>query len=125
MIGYVTLGTNDIAKTRAFYDPLMALLGAKVVKQFSSETRVWYRKGEAALLAIGAPYDGKPATAGNGTMIAIPAEHRQMVHDLHAKAMALGAVNEGDPGLRGAPFFGAYFRDPDGNKICVFTMKAE
>jgi len=125
MIGYSMLGANDPAKARAFYDPLMALLGAAVIEQYSTQKRVWYRKGDAAPLVIGTPHDGQPATAGNGAMVAIPADTRAQVDAVHAKALELGAANEGDPGLRTAPFYGAYFRDLDGNKICLFTMKPE
>ena len=73
------------------------------------------------MLAVCTPYDGKPATIGNGTMFSLAATHRsEMVDKVYAKAMSLGAKDEGAPGLRGDTFYGAYFRDPDGNKLCVF-----
>jgi catechol 2,3-dioxygenase-like lactoylglutathione lyase family enzyme len=122
MIAYTMLGTNDPKRARAFYEPLMAALGAKVVDAYTSETRTWFGKGGAGMLAVGAPGDGKAATAGNGAMIAIAADSQAQVKDVHAKALAAGATNEGDPGMRTAPFYGAYFRDHDGNKVCVFTM---
>ncbi|KAF0177535.1 MAG: VOC family protein [Hyphomonadaceae bacterium] len=122
MIAYTMLGTNDPKRARAFYEPLMAALGAKVVDAYTSETRTWFGKGGAGMLAVGAPGDGKAATAGNGTMISIAADSQAQVADVHAKALAAGASNEGDPGMRTAPFYGAYFRDHDGNKVCIFTM---
>jgi catechol 2,3-dioxygenase-like lactoylglutathione lyase family enzyme len=123
MITYTMLGANDPKRAKAFYDPLMAELGANVIDAYTSETRTWYGKGGAGFLVVGAPGDGKAATAGNGTMVAIGADSRAQVDAVHAKAIAAGGANEGDPGLRTAPFYGAYFRDPDGNKICVFHMR--
>lgn len=124
MIGYVMLGTNDVARSRAFYDPILGLLGAAPIPAYTSETRVFYTSGAGApMLSITKPHDGAPATAGNGTMVALPAPSAEVVDAVHAKALALGAADEGAPGLRGAAFYGAYFRDPDGNKLAVFHVK--
>ncbi len=103
MITYTMLGANDPKRAKAFYDPLMAELGAKVIDAYTSETRTWYGKGGAGFLVIGAPHDGKAATAGNGTMVAIGVDDRTQVDAVHAKAIAGGGANEGDPGLRTAP----------------------
>ncbi len=122
MIGYAMIGTNDLAKARAFYDEVFAPLGAAVIDAFSDERHVFYGNGGQSLLSITKPYDGGAASVGNGTMMAIQAKDRGQVHAVHAKALALGGANEGDPGLRGEPFYGAYFRDLDGNKLAVFTF---
>lgn len=121
MIGYVMLGTSDVAKARTLYDPLMAKFSARAVDAYTSETRVWYGSGNGPLLVITQPYDGSQASAGNGTMIALTAPSRAMVDDIHALAVSLGGADEGAPGLRTGTFYGAYFRDFDGNKVCVYT----
>ena len=124
MIGYTMLGSNDIARARRFYDPLMDILGAKP-NGLTSDRRVWYsKKGDMAMpmLALTKPYDGGPANVGNGAMVALPVRGKELVDQAYAKAMALGGVDEGKPGMRGDNFYGAYVRDPDGNKLCVFTM---
>ena len=72
------------------------------------------------MLGVCKPYDGKPATGGNGTMVALTAKSREIVDAVHAAALAAGGADEGAPGLRGDTFYGAYFRDLDGNKLCVF-----
>ena len=120
MIGYVTLGTNDLARASEFYDTLLAKLGAK---RFSSSERhiYWGKRPGAALLAVTKPYDGEPATVGNGTMVALGVRTREAVDELHRQALSMGASDEGAPGPRGGDFYGAYFRDLDGNKLCVFT----
>jgi predicted lactoylglutathione lyase len=74
------------------------------------------------MLAICKPYDGQPATAGNGVMIALAADSRAEVDKTYAAAIAAGGKDEGEPGLRGGEFYGAYFRDLDGNKLCVFKI---
>ena len=123
MIGYTMLGTNDHARAKAFYDPLMDLLGAKANAGWSSDARTFYMAAAGApMLVLTKPYDDAPATAGNGTMVALTAPTREVIDELYAKAMATGATDEGAPGLRGDAFYGAYFRDPDGNKICVFKF---
>lgn len=127
MIGYVTLGTNDIAKAKAFYDALFAEIGGSVL--FADEKYTFYGTGwDAPMVAICAPYDGQPAAVGNGAMVALQMPDRSTVDRVHAKALELGASNEGAPGMREPPemnFYGAYFRDLDGNKLCAFKMGAE
>jgi catechol 2,3-dioxygenase-like lactoylglutathione lyase family enzyme len=126
MIGYTMLGTNDLSRARAFYDPLAAAFGAKVVDAYTNEKRVWYASGAGApLLAVTLPHDGKPANAGNGTMVALAAANRAVVDRVHATALSQGGMDEGAPGVRGDDpngFYGAYFRDPDGNKFCVYKI---
>jgi len=123
MIGYVTLGTNDLAKAAAFYDALLAELGAK--RMMEGERLVAWSTGSFPALAVMHPYDGNPATVGNGVMVALSAPDRATVDRLHAKALELGATDEGGPGPRGgaeASLYAGYFRDPDGNKLNAFCM---
>ena len=121
MIGYVTLGTNDMAKATAFYDALLGELGAKRLME-TDQFVGWGTGMDKPLLAIFIPENKKPATVGNGVMVALQAEGPEQIKKLHAKALELGAQNEGDPGPRGDGFYGAYFRDPDGNKLNFFYM---
>lgn len=120
MIGYVTLGSNDRKKAGAFYDELLGLLGAKRVMEDGDRLILWSNGGP--MLGVIAPYDGNPAKAGNGNMVALAVGSRENVDKIHAKALALGGADEGAPGLRGGNFYGAYFRDLEGNKICAFHM---
>ena len=121
MLSYLTLGTNDLPRAAAFYDSLLALLGAK---RLMEEERYigWGTPGAPALLLI-TPYNGSPATAGNGAMVALQAPSRQLVDAVYKRALELGAKDEGAPGPRGESFYGGYFRDLDGNKlaVCVFS----
>jgi catechol 2,3-dioxygenase-like lactoylglutathione lyase family enzyme len=127
MIGYVTIGTNDLDKARAFYDALLGEIGATRKMVFAETGFTLYGTGgRAPGLAVTRPYNGEPAVAGNGNMAALAMDSREMVDRMHAKALELGGSDEGAPGLRtpegpGA-FYGAYFRDPEGNKLCVFRM---
>ena len=122
MLGYATIGTKDMDRAVAFYDGLLAEIGAK---QLMDLDRIkFYGTGvESAMLAICVPYDEKQQNCGNGNMVAIPGGSREGVDKLYAKAMELGASDEGEPGERMPVFYGAYVRDPDGNKLCFFDMK--
>ncbi len=121
MIGYVTLGSNDKEKAAAFFDELLGEMGAK--RLFNNDRLIfWGSEMGAPMLGVGTPFDGSPATAGNGTMVALAAGSRENVDKLYAKAIALGAHDEGEPGERMPTFYGAYFRDLDGNKFVVFHM---
>jgi predicted lactoylglutathione lyase len=121
MIGYLTLGTNDLARAEKFYDALLAELGGKRI--MSNERMRFYGAGPGQpLIAICTPHDGKPATAGNGTMIALAAGSKENVDRVYKKAISLGAKDEGAPGPRGNNFYGGYFRDLDGNKFVAFLM---
>ena len=120
MIGYVTLGTNDFPRAAKFYDALLAELGAKRTMDFKTFV-VWSRKGGPGV-ALTKPYDGKSATIGNGMMVALAAKSTEQVDAIYAKAISLGATDEGKPGPRGDGFYAGYFRDLDGNKLNAFFM---
>ncbi|MEM1150933.1 MAG: VOC family protein [Pseudomonadota bacterium] len=122
MLAYVTLGSNDIPKALEFYDALMPTLGAQRV--FDNGRLYFYSAGAGQpMLAIGGPYDEKEATCGNGVMPALAAPDNATVDKVYAKAIELGATDDGAPGERvPGVFYGAYFRDPDGHKICVCKM---
>lgn len=122
MLAYVTLGSNNVEKALAFYDGLMPELGAK--RGFDNGRLYFYSAGQGQpMLAIGGTYDGSPATCGNGVMPALGAPDRETVDRVYKKAIELGATDEGAPGERIPNFFyGAYFRDPDGHKVCVCKM---
>ena len=123
MIGYVTIGTNDLARARSFYDALLAEMGVKRLMQFGDRGYGWAASMEQPMLCVFKPYDGQPATVGNGVMVGIAADSRATVDRVHKKALELGGTDEGKPGLRsegGDGFYAAYFRDPDGNKLDVF-----
>lgn len=119
MIGYVTLGTNDLPRAAAFYDALLAELGAKRFMEGDSFI-AWAVSPEQPSLGVIKPYDGKPATIGNGVMVALAMDAPEKVDALYAKAISLGATDEGKPGPRGGGFYAAYFRDLDGNKLNFF-----
>jgi predicted lactoylglutathione lyase len=121
MIGYVTLGTNDIERAARFYDELLAELGAR--RFLETETFIaWSAAPDAPALSVTKPFDGNAATVGNGVMVALVMESQGKVDALHKKAMELGATDEGAPGPRGPGFYAGYFRDPDGNKLNAFHM---
>ncbi len=121
MIGYVTLGTNDLEKGAAFYDALLAELGAKRFMEGEGFI-AWGAAPNSAHIALIRPFDGNPATVGNGTMVALAVDSPEKVDAVHARAMELGAVDEGAPGPRSDTFYAGYFRDPDGNKLNAFYM---
>ncbi|MGF1463799.1 MAG: VOC family protein [Maricaulaceae bacterium] len=121
MIGYVTLGTRDLARAGAFYDALCAEFGVK--RMMEEETFIaWGEPGGGAGIGLTKPFDGEPATVGNGVMVAFEAKSPAEVDRIYAKAMELGATDEGAPGPRTEGFYAGYFRDPDGNKLNVFHM---
>ena len=122
MIGYVTLGTNDLERGAKFYDELLAEIGAK---RFMEEDRfiAWAVAPGEPGLAITKPFDGNSATVGNGVMVALAVETPEQVDTLYAKAIKLGATDEGPSGARGeGGFYAGYFRDLDGNKLNFFCM---
>lgn len=127
MIGYVTVGTNGLERARGFYDTLFAEIGARRVLEIPGNGFTLYGTGgRRPGLAVVRPHDGGEARPGNGTMVALALESRAQVDSFHAKALELGGSDEGAPGLRGPEgdqaFYGAYFRDLDGNKLCAFRM---
>jgi predicted lactoylglutathione lyase len=122
MIGYVTIGTNDLERGAKFYDELLAEIGAK---RFMEEERfiAWAVSPGEPSLAITKPFDGNTATVGNGVMVALVVETPNQVDALYAKAIELGATDEGPAGPRGeSGFYAGYFRDLDGNKLNFFCM---
>lgn len=121
MIGYVTLGTNDLPRAAAFYDALLAEIGARRFME-TDRAIAWAVNPAAPGLGVGRPYDGQPATVGNGVMIALVVDSKAKVDRVHAKALALGGKDEGAAGPRGEGFYAGYFRDLDGNKLNVFCM---
>jgi catechol 2,3-dioxygenase-like lactoylglutathione lyase family enzyme len=121
MIGYTSVGTNDLEKAIHFYGELLSLLGAKPF--FKSERGVgWGVSPDKPMFSVLKPFDGQKATVGNGGMVAFAAASPEQVQALHAKALQLGAQDEGAPGPRGNGFYGAYFRDLDGNKLAAYCM---
>jgi catechol 2,3-dioxygenase-like lactoylglutathione lyase family enzyme len=121
MIGYVTLGTNDLDKAAAFYDELLKLIGAGRFMEESTFV-AWATSPEVPGLSVTKPYDGNPATVGNGGMVALVVDAPEKVDLLYKKALELGGVDEGAPGPRGGGFYAAYFRDLDGNKLNAFCI---
>ena len=116
MIGYVCVGTNDLQRGAKYYDELFAAMGAKRVMDFGTFI-VWGTSKTRAMFALTVPYNKQPATVGNGTMVAFGVKDTAQVDAPYKKAMELGSKDEGPPGDRGDNYYGAYFRDPDGNKL--------
>lgn len=121
MIGYTTLGTNDLDRAAAFYDALFAPLGGKRFLEMDGFI-AWNNDPKAPGFCVTRPYDGGKATVGNGVMIALYAGSKQKVDELHALALKLGGKDEGAPGPRGDNFYAGYFRDLDGNKLNFFCI---
>ena len=123
MIGYVVLGTNDLDRAASFYDELLAEMGVTRMMELGERGYAWGAAMDKPMLCIMTPYDGRPATVGNGVMVGIAADSRDQVDRIYKKAIELGGADEGPPGLRaegGDGFYAAYFRDLDGNKLDVF-----
>jgi catechol 2,3-dioxygenase-like lactoylglutathione lyase family enzyme len=122
MIGYATLGSNDIPRAAKFYDAVLGVIGEKRFME-SGRSVVWAVAPDKPSLGVITPYDGKPATPGNGTMISLVVDSPDKVKSIHAKALELGGTDEGAPGPRGDQgFYAAYFRDLDGNKLAAYCM---
>ena len=119
MIGYTTLGTKNLQKAVAFYDELLAELGAGRFMQ-SDRFVAWAVAPDKPAFSVCLPFDGKQASAGNGTMIALTVNSQEKVDAVYTKALQLGGTDEGPPGPRMDGFYAAYFRDLDGNKLNVF-----
>lgn len=126
MIGYATLGANDIEAARRFFGELLAVIGAKELMRMPEGFTLYGTGMGQPGIAVTPPYDGMQATPGNGQMLALVVKERAQVDALHAKALALGGSCEGPPGVRGeegpSAFYAAYFRDPEGNKLCAFRV---
>ena len=126
MLGYTMYGTNDLEKAKGFYDTVFKSVGIGRLMEFPTGAIAYGVGFDKPMFAIGAPYDGKPASAGNGAMMALALDTRAKVDAVHAAAIAAGGADEGAPGVRGEEgpqaFYGAYFRDLDGNKFCAFRV---
>ena len=118
-LGYATVGSNDLEHAKAFYDALLEPFGITPLFEHPSGGRV-YGKGGAFVFGVLGPYNKEPATAGNGTMISFRCDSTAEVDALHARALQLGARDEGAPGFRAPAYYMSYFRDPDGNKLCAY-----
>ncbi|WP_068071063.1 VOC family protein [Novosphingobium lentum] len=127
MIGYVTLGTSDLPRAAKFYDAIAAEMGTARMMDYPTSI-AWGTPGGGAGIGLTKPFDGQPASVGNGVMVALEASDKAQVHRLYDIAMANGGSDEGAPGPRGEAdengmgFYAAYFRDPDGNKLNAFVM---
>jgi predicted lactoylglutathione lyase len=121
MIGYVTLGTNDMARAARFYDDLLGVVGARRALE-TEKFIAWGNDPKTPMLFVIKPADGNKATIGNGVMVALAAKDKEEVDNIYRKAIALGAKDEGPAGPRGNGFYAGYFRDSDGNKLCAFFM---
>ena len=120
MIGYVTLGTNDMARAARYYDELLAVMGAK--RAFETEKFIaWGNDPNGPSLFLIKPIDGNKATVGNGVMVALAAKNKAEVDAVYQKAISLGSQCEGPAGPRGDSFYAGYFRDLEGNKLCAFV----
>ena len=121
MLGYVTLGTNDLARGAKFYDALAKELG--VGRMIETERYIaWGIPGGGAGIGLTLPFDGQPATTGNGVMVALEVKDKAQVDRIYHLALSLGGKDEGAPGSRGGELYAAYFRDLDGNKLNAFVM---
>ncbi|GAB6261195.1 VOC family protein [Photobacterium sp. CCB-ST2H9] len=122
MVSNILLGTNDIARSEAFYDALLALFDAtKTMK--TKRSVLWQTKNDSVGIAVCLPHDGEMATNGNGTMVGLKANSTDMVKKVYLTALELGGTDEGEPGERKPGVFAAYFRDPDNNKFGVFCVQ--
>jgi catechol 2,3-dioxygenase-like lactoylglutathione lyase family enzyme len=122
MIGYVTVGSNDLPRSAKFYDAIAAEMGVGRMMEFDSFI-AWGKMGGAPGIAATKPFDGEAATVGNGVMVALEADSEEQVQRIYDIALANGGSDEGPPGARGDDgFYAAYFRDPDGNKLNAFLM---
>ena len=129
MFSHIFVGVSDFERALAFYNPLMSALG--IASRFCDPSRPWAgwqsHPDQRPLFLIGKPYDQQPHERGNGQMVAFLAESRAVVASAYAVALANGGTSEGAPGLRPEyheHYYGAYFRDPEGNKLCVACHSA-
>lgn len=120
-VSYFTVGSNKLEEAKKFYDALLGSIGMRPVVEHPSGGRLYSGKGTGLFGVLG-PYDKNPATVGNGTMGGFAFDTAEEAAAFHAKALSLGAANEGDPGERAPKAFFAYFRDPDGNKLCAYKL---
>lgn len=126
MIGYVTLGTADLEKSAAFYDVLLGTIGAGRFMEEPNYFIAWAKAENEPSIAVSIPFNKKPASVGNGTMVAVALDTAEQVDAFYAKALELGGTCEGKPGFRpegaSSGFYAGYFRDLDGNKLNAFCI---
>jgi catechol 2,3-dioxygenase-like lactoylglutathione lyase family enzyme len=125
MIHHVSVGTRDIKRSRAFYDPVLKILGLRLL---SADDESADYGTAAVLFSVETPVDGQRASAGNGVHVAFRADHRKTVRDFHKVGLVNGGTDAGAPGVRpayDANYFGAFLFDPDGNKIEAVTFSAD
>lgn len=126
MIGYATIGTNDLQLALGFYDSLLEAVGGKRLMELDEGFTAYGKNFGDPMICVTPPFNGETAQPGNGAMIALLMDDRATVDALHAKAIELGGADEGGPGVRGdegdQAFYAAYFRDLDGNKLCAFKV---
>ncbi|NOD91812.1 VOC family protein [Ruegeria sp. HKCCD4884] len=132
MISYIAVGVNDIARAEQFYSAFLPSLGYELERYHGDLSYALpVQPGQSVALPefyVKSPFDGQPASAGNGTMVAFEARNQKQVRDLHAAAIAAGGADEGQPGFRdayGAHFYVGYLRDPQGNKIALFSSNPD
>ncbi|MEM1007103.1 MAG: VOC family protein [Pseudomonadota bacterium] len=128
MIAYVTVGVDDIARAERFYSAFLPILGYRLEHCHGDLSYTLAAEADQSPASpdfyVKAPFDGHAASAGNGSMVAFQARNQRRVRDLHAAALSAGGFDEGQPGFRaayGADFYVGYLRDPQGNKIALFS----
>ena len=124
MFTHMFLGSNDVERSRKFYDATMKELGYQNV--VPPEAGMLVYSGPSGTLVVGKPYDGQPATVSNGATLGLAAQDDETVTRWHQAGLANGGIDDGAPGPRErAPnnSVGAYLRAPDGNKVCAFHMR--
>ena len=121
MVGYATVGTNDLGRATGYYDHLLAVVGASRVLEYERIV-IWASEPGSEMLGVCEPLDGKSASPGNGCMAGIRAGSTELADRLYEKALELGGTDEGGPGDRGNGFYAGYFRDLDGNKLVAFHL---
>lgn len=126
MIGYITLGTNDLPRAVAYYDALFESIGVGRFMEEENYFVAWASAPDTPGVSVTIPYNNAPATVGNGVMVALAMESPEKVDRFYKKALELGGVEEGKPGFRPEGntkgYYGGYFRDLDGNKMNAFCM---
>lgn len=121
MIGYITIGVQDMGKGKSYWQQLLEPLGCSMVMEMDRIAFIGKARGQP-MLAVCIPYDKQAPSPGNGPMLAFPVDSREEVDKQHARALELGGTDEGPPGERMPTFYGGYFRDPDGNKAVFYKM---
>ena len=120
-LSYATVGSNDLERAKSFYDALLTPAGLAPMFEHPSGGRVYGQNGSFSFAVLG-PFNGEPASAGNGSMVAFHCESRAEVNEFHARALKLGGSDEGAPGERAPGLYFAYARDLDGNKLCAYAL---